>query len=230
VREPVADAEQADEGVAPRPVGTAPRQPSGQLDVLGCGQLGQQVEGLEHEPDPVATQRGQLGVAARAQFGVAEEDLAGRGVVQPGEQVQQRGLAGTGRPHDRGEPGRGYGEIHPVERADGGIAAAVDLHEVDGTDGRTEVARRRPRVGTGRQRAGHRRTPGVPNRSRSGRAAINARTSRPVAHAAVPNTAAIMSVMTGTISVQLQCTPRPEDRTERPDLVLPAEGARAEAQ
>jgi acyl-CoA thioesterase-1 len=67
-----------------------------QRDVLGGGQRRQQVEALEHEADLA---RAQLGAAffQVAQILAGQRDAAAAGQVQPGQQAEQGGLAGTGR-------------------------------------------------------------------------------------------------------------------------------------
>ena len=60
-----------------------------QGEVLGRGEGGQQVEGLEDEADPLAAQPGQGTLVESGQVDVAEADLAGVDAVQPGEAVQQ---------------------------------------------------------------------------------------------------------------------------------------------
>ena len=52
--------------------------------------------------------------------------------VEPGETVHQRRLAGARRAHDRGEAAGAELDRHAVERTDFGLAAAVDLGDVDG--------------------------------------------------------------------------------------------------
>ena len=83
----------------------APGDPHRQHDVLGRGHRREQVERLEDEADPVAAQQRERLVAQRGDLGVAEVHLARGRPVEAGEHVQQRRLAGAGRPHDRGEAG-----------------------------------------------------------------------------------------------------------------------------
>ena len=82
-----------------------------------------------------------------ADLDVAEEDLTARDAVEPGEAVQQRRLAGTRRAHDRGEHAGAELDADVVERADLGVAGAVDLRDVDGT--RDRGSRRRGGGGSG---------------------------------------------------------------------------------
>ena len=62
----------------------------------------------------------------------ASPDVAGS---RPGEAVHQRRLARAGRAHDRGERPGGEVDVDPVERADGGLARAVDLGQAGRADG-----------------------------------------------------------------------------------------------
>ena len=58
----------------------------------------------------------------------------GRG-VQPGEAVQQGGLARAGRTHDRGEAGDGELEGNASQRLNAGVALPVDLAQALGAGG-----------------------------------------------------------------------------------------------
>ena len=100
--------------------GHAP-QPQRQLDVLAHRQPGEQRGLLEH----------QAGLAA-------PHDLTGRGVVEPGDQVEQRGLAAAGRTDQADElPGADL-ERDAVEGEDGVVPAPEPL--ADGVEGHTGIA------------------------------------------------------------------------------------------
>ena len=58
---------------------------------------------------------------------VADEHLAGRQRVEPGDAVHQRALAGAARAHDRGELARAELDRDGVERCHGGVALSVAL-------------------------------------------------------------------------------------------------------
>jgi hypothetical protein len=73
-------------------------QPQRQRDVLAYGQLGQQVEILEHEADVLPPQYRLPPVREPAQVRPAQPHLSGRGPLDPGRALQQRGLAGPGHP------------------------------------------------------------------------------------------------------------------------------------
>ena len=82
----------------------APRHPDvhhRQRDVLQHGPVVEQVERLEHEPDPLTPQYGATPFAQAHRVDAVEPvDTAGRVVEQP-EQMQQRRLPRPGRPDDR---------------------------------------------------------------------------------------------------------------------------------
>ena len=73
---------------------------------------GQQVEGLEHEPD-LAVSDVRQGVLIHGARLLAIQDVgAGGGCIQAPEDVQQRGLARAGRTHDGQVFVLGYLEVH----------------------------------------------------------------------------------------------------------------------
>jgi hypothetical protein len=77
----------------------------GELDVLGGGERGEEVEELEDGADPATSELGQ-GVGGEAVHGLAVEfDLAGIGAIHAPEAVEERGLAAAG--------GAGQGEAFP---------------------------------------------------------------------------------------------------------------------
>src|SRR5439155_14874944 len=120
---------QCDEREAPRLPDALPVEFQGQRDVLRRGEAGQQVEVLEDVTDAAAAQRGELAPAAPAEDRAVHGDLALRGPVQAAGQVQQGGLARTGRPHHGDQLAGRHGEAHPAQRVHGGLTLAV--HPVD---------------------------------------------------------------------------------------------------
>ena len=114
--------------------GRAPRaaavQAHRQGDVLRDRERRQQIEGLEHEPDPLAPQDGQAALAQPRQVGVAERDGAGSRPVEPRCDVEERALAGARRAHDGGERPAREPDADAVEGHDGAIALAVDIADV----------------------------------------------------------------------------------------------------
>ncbi|KAG1390995.1 hypothetical protein G6F58_012818 [Rhizopus delemar] len=85
--------------VHPHPVFAA-GQLQRQRDVLGGGQRRQQVEALEHEADLACAQLGAGFLVETAQILAGQRNAAAAGQVQPGQQAEQGGLAGTGFAHD----------------------------------------------------------------------------------------------------------------------------------
>jgi len=78
----------------------APAQLQRQGDVLGGGQRRQQVEALEDEPDLARTQLRAGFLVQAGQVVPGQSDAAAAGQVQPGQQAEQGGLAGTGGADD----------------------------------------------------------------------------------------------------------------------------------
>ena len=68
--------------------------------------VGSRLNAWNTKPIALAAQPGELAVGQRAEVDVADEHLAGRERVEPGEAVHQRALARARRAHDRGERGR----------------------------------------------------------------------------------------------------------------------------
>ena len=59
------------------------------------------MEGLEHEADPLAPQPGPRGLVERAEIDAVDRHAALVGVVEPGEDVEQRRFADPGFADDR---------------------------------------------------------------------------------------------------------------------------------
>ncbi len=128
--EAVVDPDRRDDLTEPLTVRLLPGDRQREEDVLLRGERRDEVEGLEDEPDPAAAQHREVAVVECAQFGVADEDPAFGEIVEPGEAMQQCGLAGTRRPHDRGELAAAEGNGHVVEGAHGRFALSIDLGPV----------------------------------------------------------------------------------------------------
>ena len=86
------------------PVRAATGQGSGIMMFSRRTQRGQQVERLEDEPDPVPAQPGELPFTEAGQVGARRGGPRRSRSVQPGQAMQQRGLARTRRAHHRREP------------------------------------------------------------------------------------------------------------------------------
>jgi hypothetical protein len=156
VRQPVAESQRAHDGVEPRLVGRAATEPLRQDDVLGRRQRRQQVERLEHEPDPVAAQHRQLAVGQRRDVGVTDQHGPRRRGVERGHAVHQGRLAGARRSHDRRECTAGEPERDAVERTDRGAALPILLDQVDAARGMARVGGdARGAAGDGRVGRGH---------------------------------------------------------------------------
>ncbi len=91
----------------------------------------------------------QLLLGQPAQLDVTDEHLPGRRLVQPGQTVQQRRLAGPRRTHDRGEPALPELRAQVDQRVDLGLAAAVPLGHADSPDGSFAHAHATNRIGPG---------------------------------------------------------------------------------
>ena len=95
VRQPVAQAHRVDDAVEPLLVGVAARERHRQRDVLDRGERRDQVERLEHEPDLVPADLGELLLGELPERDGTEPHLAAREPVEAGDAVQQRRLART---------------------------------------------------------------------------------------------------------------------------------------
>ena len=131
-----------------------------QRDVLFRGQLGDQLAGLEHEPEPVPAQRAAPVVAQGVQPLPAEPDLALLGDQDARQAVQQGGLARAARPHDRDDLALPDGQRGAAQRR----RFAERLHQVPRLDDVPGLGFR-----SGGEVRGHRRTA---RSSRSSRAAV----------------------------------------------------------
>ena len=101
----------------------------GQGDVLPGRQGGNQVEGLEHEADALAPQPGQAPLAHGGDLLPVQGDRPGGGGLQARQAVHEGRLARPRGPHDRGETGARDGDVHPVQRGHGVLAAPEDLEQ-----------------------------------------------------------------------------------------------------
>src|SRR5262245_20301324 len=108
-----------------------------QPDVFDAGKRRQQVEELKDEADLVATDPRQLIVRQAAERFVVDADRSGGRPVEAADQVEERGLAGAGRPDDRDHFTAGNGEGDVLESGDVSLALelpgnAIEVdHEID---------------------------------------------------------------------------------------------------
>ncbi len=86
-----------------------------------------QVERLEDEADASTPQDREVDVTEAGDLGVSDPGTPFGGIVESRHDVHQGGLAGTGRPHDRGELPTADADAHIVQRTDGALAGAVGL-------------------------------------------------------------------------------------------------------
>jgi hypothetical protein len=86
-----------------------------QQHVVRDGQVLQQVEELEDHPHLGAPVAGQLRLAQAADPLASDDDDAARRLVQPGDQVQQRGFPAAGGTHHRHRLTRRDLQIHVVQ-------------------------------------------------------------------------------------------------------------------
>ena len=84
---------------------------------------------------PILWRHGQLIVVHGGDVGAVEHDMTARGRVESGERVHERGLAGAGRAHDRGEPPLLEPHIDAAQRMHRVFAMPVVLDQVDRLDG-----------------------------------------------------------------------------------------------
>ena len=93
-----------------------------QGDVLERAGARQQVEALEHEAELLEPDRRELVVAERRDVVAVEEVPARRRTVEAAQQVHQRRLAGSRRPHDRDVLAGRDGEADAAQRFDLDVA------------------------------------------------------------------------------------------------------------
>jgi hypothetical protein len=104
-----------------------PGQVERELHVLPHRQRRQQVEVLEHEPEPLGPERGQALLGQRGEVDAVDLDPPGCRTEHRAEHRQQRGLAAAGRPHDQDDLARHDGEVDPANGVDLYLALAEDL-------------------------------------------------------------------------------------------------------
>ena len=142
-REPVAEVDLGDQRVDPLAVGLAAGERERQQDVLLGGQHRHEVEGLEDEAELVAPQAREVAVVEVGELGPVDDDGARRRVVEPRQQVHQRGLAGAGRTHDGRELAGRERQRDPVQGVDRGFSLSVAAVQGIRGDDRGGVGARR---------------------------------------------------------------------------------------
>ena len=116
-----------------------------ETDVLEARQGREQVEELEDEAVVVAAQLRQRGVVETGDVDACDRDLARGRLVQAGEDVHQRGLAGARRAHHRSQATPRDIDRNAAQRVDRRVAPAVAADEITGADNRGRRGRRRRR-------------------------------------------------------------------------------------
>ena len=112
------------------PLGTAAAGADhGQLHVVGCGEVGQEIVELEDEADDVAAEARR--VAQPGHGDVVDAHVAGIGPVQAADELQQRALARAGRARQRDELARLEVERDVAQRVDPTVVALRDAIDGD---------------------------------------------------------------------------------------------------
>ena len=110
-----------------------------QHDVLEHGQSGQKLKGLEDHAHRLAAQLGSLFGAEAMQRSAVDPDLSGGGAIQPGDHVDQSGLAAAGFSGDDQELTRIDLQVNAVQGSDRAGQAVVDLDHVPQIDQRLSL-------------------------------------------------------------------------------------------
>ena len=105
-----------------------------QGDVLRRRHGGQQVVALKNEPQVLLAELGQLVLGHFADLVLSYVYLAGRRLFQPGQLVQQRGLAAARLADDTAELALFYRQIDIIQRNDALLADGIDLAQLLCTD------------------------------------------------------------------------------------------------
>ena len=88
-------------------------------------QIGQEVETLKDKPDQLVANIGQAAVSKPIDPLTGQLVCTGRGQIQTPDDVQQGGLARTGRPHDRDEPALLHGQVDPPQGVNAHLTVPV---------------------------------------------------------------------------------------------------------
>ena len=108
-------------------------------DVLLSGELGEERLNLPDEADVGVAEVGELIGVELGEVLLVEEDLAGSGVVESAEEMEEGGLAGAGSA-DQGDAFAGRdGEGEVAEDGEGSGGGLIGLSERDGFDGGRQV-------------------------------------------------------------------------------------------
>src|SRR5580692_8950087 len=102
------------------------RQQQRQLNILERSEHRNQVVELEYQPDMPRAPARQVALLHPGNFLAADGYTSGACVIDSRDQVEHRGLARPGRPHDRDKAPRWNLYRHVVERANLELVALVD--------------------------------------------------------------------------------------------------------
>jgi hypothetical protein len=108
----------------------------GELDVFRESHPREEIEGLEYHADGVAAVAGEFKGIYGGEVAAANVDRAGCGAVEPGEEIEEGGLAGTGAAEKGDEFAGSDFEGDVVDGGDGGVAELVVAGDVLSLDER----------------------------------------------------------------------------------------------
>ena len=113
----------------------------GQLDVLGGGQVGDEVASrlLPDEADGAAAVAHHLGLGHGQQVASADEGAAGARLVEPGEDVEQGALARAGSADDGHQLAPAHLQVEPAQGDHLELVALVNLEQILADDVRGGV-------------------------------------------------------------------------------------------
>lgn len=133
------------QGAAAGVTGGFATEEKGEFDILDDGHGGEEIEELEDDAHLVAAVAGEAGVGGVVEREIADPDLAGVGVVEAAEKVEESAFTTSAGSGDDGELAGINVEAHVVEGPDGGFAAGVNSGDVLKADhGMMETRRVRP--------------------------------------------------------------------------------------
>ena len=102
----------------------------GQRHIIQRRQLGQQMEGLEHEADLLVPDLRQLLAGAFGDLPLPQQIASGGGHIQTADQVHQGGLSASGRPHNGQIIPLGHVQIHVFQHMGHGLAHGIVLANI----------------------------------------------------------------------------------------------------
>ena len=123
-----------EEAIRARPCVRDSDQLEGNEHVLAGGQVLEELEGLEDEPDALASEEGQSVLVERTQIDAVQLDASLAGAIQTRQEPEEGRLAASRRTHDRDELPSGHLEVHVPEDDDLGFTRAQTLGEATAKD------------------------------------------------------------------------------------------------